>query len=612
MAQIPFPFNGQTYTVDDQGTIYGSNGQPVPPQDQANIALQQAAAQATSGAGTTATTPVTPTDATPAPGALPATPPRLNAYGTAGEPAYTESNPPPRAAPAAQPAPATPATPAAPAAAPPRTGAGSATELRTQRDAVQKQIDDINKAAAQTDSSGQPIGLTNAQSTLLASLEGRVAQLTADISKTETPKDKPPSVLRTTGSPNDPYNIIDNGDGTITPVRNPNYTGQVQPQVVSHGNHTFVITPPTPDELKADPNAAPHTTVAYTDTDAQELAQKQNAVAEKNADTAAKAQAATAAAEAARTEIAERVSRGEDAASVRADVQQKLEQAHQAWVEADGDRKAAQQALDSYNAERHALAAEKLSQEQIDNTAAQQARQDATQRYGYETSAASSKYAADTAATTSRYATDVSAHNAKLQAAASLIQAGMSQIAEINKALPPGSDLAGKALPGLMAYIEKFVNDMSGPAPAAPGAPIPAPAGTPQTPTNPTKLPDVSAGVALPDVGAGVTPPINPEQPAPDQSEPIQSGILGGTASALGQSLGDAVTAATQPAPDSNAPPAPPTINLGAIDTTGAALAAQNAASHQRNMAGLPGGLAPDGSPFARPEDVARAFGKLI
>src|SRR5439155_13566798 len=75
-------------------------------------------------------------------------------------------------------------------------------------------------------------------------------------------------------------------------------------------------------------------------------------------------------------------------------------------------------------------------------------------------SAAGTKYAADAASVTSR-----------MNAANSLLQAGMTQLADINKYLPPGSDLAGKALEGLMAYGQKFLSSAAGPAPTMAAAP---------------------------------------------------------------------------------------------------------------------------------------------
>jgi len=85
--------------------------------------------------------------------------PPLNEFGTEGEPAYGERNPPPSvvAGPTAPAAPAItyplPTTPPAPTVL---FGAGSATELRKARDKVQKTYDDLQAKIAARDAAAVP------------------------------------------------------------------------------------------------------------------------------------------------------------------------------------------------------------------------------------------------------------------------------------------------------------------------------------------------------------------------------------------------------------------------------------------------------------------------
>src|SRR5207302_10426609 len=92
--------------------------------------------------------------------------------------------------PYATPLPDTPPAPAAPAT-PPTTGArlgpapvrgpGSASELRTERDNVQKQLSDLQTRIAERQKVNPSDEPSRAEDTLMSSLNARMTQLTQDI-----------------------------------------------------------------------------------------------------------------------------------------------------------------------------------------------------------------------------------------------------------------------------------------------------------------------------------------------------------------------------------------------------------------------------------------------
>lgn len=563
-----FVFNGDKYTVDDasgQISRVGTDGMvyPVNAQDQSNVALNSAAATAVSLAAN-ATTPASGAPAADPAAAAPAAAPSsggLTSDFSVHQTGTTSTVP--RAAPAPAPAPI-PATP-------PRQGVGSATELRSERDRVQKQIDEL---AALRD----PVnGYTSSQSTLLAQLNSRMTTLTADITTKETVK--PPTLVSGTVTPQDQWIVHDNGDGTVSTTKNPTWDGTtIKPQVVTVGANIVTID-----------SSTGKATVAYTDKDAQGLAQRQTAAAESNAHVAAAQQATNDYATRARVELEQRVAKGEDAASVRAEQALKLQELHQTWVEADGDARRKQSELDSYNTERHNTARDELGVKQIDATAAAQAAQDATSRRNADLAAETSRYQTDTGAKTSKYATDATMYTAKLSAAQGFMQNVLGQLSEINKTLPPGSDLAGKALDGLLAYGTQFFKNFAGDAPAAPGGPA-APAGLPPIPQ-----PVVAPPGPLPPVAAPDTTNVAPVIPIAAMTPGAPSRGAGGEAAG-----GTPIRAPIEPV-GVGAPPSP-------VDPA-AQMAAANAAAHQQNMASNVR-LSPDGTPYASPADVARIFGR--
>lgn len=568
-----FDYKGTRYRIDDQGTIVQQSGAswiPVASAAAADVGLQQAAAAADQGAAA----PAAPAAAAPAAPTPPAAAPGVSSDYSVHQTGTTSTVP--------------PATPADTSKGPPRVSAA----LREEQASVQKQLDAANKRVAAN--GGDP---TPADASLISSLNARLATITQNITVADQ-KDATsgPGSIIGTPSPTDKYILRRNPDGTDTVIteENPIWDKKTEkPQIATIGNHVVAV------------GNDGTVTVAYDDRDAQALAQRQTAVGEKNAATSAAAQATNDFAARAKADLDARVSRGEDAASIRAEQAQQLTELHDAWVRADGDRRAAQQELDSYNAERHATARDTHDQQQLTQTAELQKMQDATTRYGYDKNAETSRYATDKSAESSRYATDVGAANARLQAGGAYLSNALQTLASINDKLPPGSALAGEALEGMLKYGQRFLEGMQG-LPAKPGEPAPGASGATSAP------------------GAG--PPIDPTAPIATQVGVNPQGtaqyqdygqvLKDMAASQMPNSSFPAVGVQAQsqspnPEPDmgaffsnalAGAAPAPAAVPDNG-DQAAAMMAAQNAAQHQANMAA-------DGTPYARPGDVARIFGR--
>jgi hypothetical protein len=410
-------------------------------------------------------------------------------YGTVGEPAFGTSNPPPPALPA------TPPTPAAPAAPPPTTGPGSATQLRTEQAAVQKQLDDLQDRITKRQQSDPEAGPTNSENTLIASLNTRLATLAQNITTAEA---KAPQVVGG-GSPTDKFIVRQNPDGTLDTQPNPNWDGKSEkPQTISAGNRIFNV------------GTDGKVTVAYTDTDAQGLAQRQTATAEQNARTAAAAQAAQAYAENARVDLERRVSNGEDAASIRAEQAQKLQELHQNWVEADGDARRAAEDLRDYNTNRHQDAADQLGQDQLEQTRQWQAMQDATARRGQ-----------DLTQSTAQAQIRSSLANQRLSSGTQYMGNTMDMLSRLNAAVQPGSGAVADMLIPLMNLGQSFFSQLGGL-----GSPESIIGGTNGQATGPTTTPPgtlpteqqaAGAAPAAPLAGAPAPlPPATPTGASPD------------------------------------------------------------------------------------------------
>jgi len=613
MASTPFTYQGASYVIDDQGQITTAQGTPLNGPLQGDVGLWQAAATAQNA-------PTTPA----APGALPTTPPRAatpvapTQLASGGD--ATALPPQSPLPPARAPTPAAPAAPAALPTTPPRIGVGSDAGGRAQLKSINDQI------APLLAKQGTPDGLSSAETTLLSSLNGRAATVADAIAKAEA---TPASDIIGTPTASDQYIMHRVPAGTVLPDGTTTAADTVRTEInptwdhtttgtktVQVGNHMVVVTPPTPAAIAADPSAGPTTTVAYTDTDAQRIADGNLAVSQSNAKVSAAAQAATAYASQVQADLATRVSNGEDAASVRAEQAQKATELHQAWVEADGDARRASSDVAAYNTERHQTAQDTLGQAQLAQTATAQAAQDATARRGQ-----------DIGQQTSQYSTDAASKTARMNAGNTLLQNSLSALAEINKALPPGSALAGQALEGMMRYGQKFLEGMANGSPAPEDAAAKALAAktTPAAPgsttapgepiIDPNAQPRADAATAITDPTTGLAAPGTAGTVAP--GSPNYAG--NSTPSFMLGAGPGAVNTGGPPAPAASPPPPPPDFAAQALGNPAlgpqaapppspaptapdqsAALAAQNAASHQQTM------LAPDGSPFATPADVAR------
>src|SRR5437016_9958677 len=335
--------------------------------------------------------------------------------------------------PAAPTAPAAPATPPGPA---PVRGPGSASELRTERDNVQGQLSDLQeriKARQKANPNDEP---SKAEDTLMSSLNARMTQLTQDITTAEA---KGPQVVAG-GTPTDKYIIRQNPDGTLATDPNPNWDGKSEkPQTISSGNRIFNV------------GSDGKVTVAYTDQDAKNLADRQTAVSEANSRTAAAGQAATEFAQTAAVEHQQRVDAGEDAASVRADQIAKMEQLHQQWQEADGDARRAAETLRDYNTSRHQDAADQLGQDQLAQTKVWQAQQDATTRRGQ-----------DITQQTSQAQIRANLANQRLSSGTQYLGNTMDMLSRLNAAVQPGSaDVANMLVP-MMNLGQSFFKNLGG------------------------------------------------------------------------------------------------------------------------------------------------------
>ncbi len=634
-----FTYNGKTYIVDSAGKVLDTQGQPLAPNVANDPKLQAAAAQATqannrgaaaagSGLGTLddyltgagATTTAAPSQATVAAtraSNAPGSDTLTNPLGTGNA-----------AAPAAATT-ATTATPTTTTAAPATSGPGSATELRNRRDQLQAQLDALQATIDKRAGTGDE-GPTNAETSQLNSLRNSVTTMTSDITTAEART--PPTPAKTTlGTPTEKnkYILQEDNAGVVHAVNNPAWDGS--PPANSYttekvGNNLYTFNTGT-GEVK----------LAYTDTDASGLAAAQQKVADKNAETERLKANATTAADAARVEIEQAVARGEDAASVRAQKTLELSQAYQQWQMSDGDRKAAQGELDDYNVERHRTAADEMTAKDY----AEKVRQNqATEAYNQQKLEADKQNAALTSATSlrntdvtaasSRYSTDTTALTARMNAANALLQAGMTQLGDINKYLPPGSDLAGKALEGLMAYGQKFLANAAGPAPTEAATPDmstymqqlgASQAGQQQAQANQLQANTAALNQDTTATAQPATPPPPTDTtgtgftkqtiPGIDLSAMPGGNALGSQSTPLPSTAGVPSTWGQGTGTNFNNPGGGPNASamLGLFNNADPAQAMfeQNTAQHQKNMQA---GLSPDGSPFASPADVAKIFGR--
>lgn len=510
--------------------------------------------------------------------------------------------------------------------APKRGDYGFATQERAQLTKLQEALTEANKRVADQGAA------TPGDASLIANINKQIGDVQASIQKLETPEDV--KIVSGVPTPKQKNMVVQKGGEPPYVIQNPIWDGKDYPaeaiQSFPSGNHVFTFDP-----------SSGHLTLAYTDDDAKEIQSRTLAVAQANAATAKAKAEADASAEASRVKIEEAVMRGEDANSIRAQAQLDLNSKVAVWQNSIEQAKVAQTSLDSYNTERHANAKDRLSTDDY-NEKVRAAK--ATEAYNAAKLASDEKTAATTAATTMRgqdvqasgtkYAADVGAVTARMNAANSMLQAGMTQLAEINKYLPPGSDLAGKALEGLMRYGQKFLAESAGPNPTMPGAPSLESYGLPGL-GGPTKPAAAAVGAAAINPAADLTTANVGTKLAGGPANAVDNTVTN-VAQPVDQTLGalstsQPVETAEQSAARNSAAMAAqnggidPSANAQAMlnlfnnEDPAAAMFAQNTAAHQQAMneqfnngptLAPTKGLHADGSPLAGPDDVKRIFGR--
>jgi hypothetical protein len=284
---------------------------------------------------------------------------------------------------------------------------------------------------------------TDEETKLIAQYEKSINDLTTQVTSIEAQK---PSAL-SGGSPADKHIVRQMPDGTLDVQPNPNWDGTTEkPQVVSMGDRIFTV------------GVDGKVTVAYTDTDAKQLADRQTRVAESNSETARKQQEATDYATRAKVELEERVARGEDAASVRAQQAQDLAALHQEWVRADGDSRRASEELRDYNTTRHQDALQTLERDQLEATKEAQKRQDETLRRSQDLQAIQADRTSQLAGANVR----ANMANQRMSTGAGYMGNVMQMLTQLNQTAPPGSDAVGAMLPGLLGLGRQFFSDLGG------------------------------------------------------------------------------------------------------------------------------------------------------
>jgi hypothetical protein len=255
-------------------------------------------------------------------------------------------------------------------------------------------------------------------------------------------------------NPHDKF-IVQTKDGVVIvdpktgqPPLNPNWDGTEpnKPQQVTIGNHVILV---------GNDGKVTH---AYTDEDAKNLADRQTSVSEATARVAAARQKTDELVANAEIELKRRKDAGEDAESIRLQQDQDLRKFHNEWLHADGDRKAALDELRDYNTERHNTALETLKKEELDNTKAWQAAQDATTQRGQDITSRGQDLTAEAAKATTR----ASLANQRLSTGGSYMGNVLSTLAQLNKDVAPGSGAVGEMLGPLLGLGQKFFGDLGG------------------------------------------------------------------------------------------------------------------------------------------------------
>ena len=321
---------------------------------------------------------------------------------------------------------------------------GSAEDLRKRLAALDqkaREIDARQRASRAADPEWTP---TATEQKELADIVDQQLNLAKEITA-QTTKEKPTTV---TPSSTDRYiiqldpktNMPIKDPATGKPPENPNWDGKTEkPQTVTIGNNVVVI--------DKDGNMQ----VGYTDKDAAALEARQTAVAEANGRTAAAAQRATQLAEEARTRMEEARAKGEDAQSIQNQLVIDLRKAHDEWTRADGDKTTAQAELRDYNTNRHAIALETLSQDELEQKRITERNLNARETRQQDLT----KAAADATV-------KASMANQRLSTGGQYLGNVLNTMSELNKTVDPGSDAVAQMLPGLLNLGESFFSKLGG------------------------------------------------------------------------------------------------------------------------------------------------------
>jgi hypothetical protein len=321
---------------------------------------------------------------------------------------------------------------------------GSVEDLRKRLAALDQRAKEVQArhAAAVAADPGWTPGATEQKE--LADITDQQLNLAKEITA-QSAKEKPTTI---TPSATDKYiiqidpktNQVIKDPTTDKPPVNPNWDGKTEkPQTATVGNNIVVID--NDGGIK----------VAYTDKDAQELEGRQTAVAEANSRTAAAAQNATRLAEEARVRMEEARSKGEDAQSIQNQLVIDLRKAHDEWTRADGDKTTAQAALRDYNTNRHSIALETISREELEQKRVTERNLNARETRQQDLT----KAAADATV-------KASLANQRLSSGQAYMGNVLSTMSELNKTVQPGSDAVAQMLPGLLGVGEAFFSKLGG------------------------------------------------------------------------------------------------------------------------------------------------------
>ena len=151
-------------------------------------------------------------------------------------------------------------------------------------------------------------------------------------------------------------------------------------------------------------------------------------------------------------------SKGEDAQSIQNQLVIDLRKAHDEWTRADGDKTTAQAALRDYNTNRHAIALETISREELEQKRVDRAQPERARTQNIEATTRGqdlTKAAADATV-------KASLANQRLSSGQAYMGNVLNTMSELNKTVQPGSDAVAQMLPGLLNLGEAFFSKLGG------------------------------------------------------------------------------------------------------------------------------------------------------